>query len=98
MPHSFRGFYESPATGAIFQQEYLVRHGKLGIIDKKRRTVPLNFSNWERDDLEEGFILFASLTETFKKNGGHKPSVEILKKIAQLCYASMDAQAGLGLA
>jgi hypothetical protein len=53
--------------GAIFQQEYLVRQGKLAIIDKKRRTVPLNFSNWERDDLEEGFILFASLTETFKK-------------------------------
>jgi hypothetical protein len=67
MPHSLRGFYESPATGAIFQQEYLVRQGKLAIIDKKRRTVPLNFSNWERDDLEEGFILFASLTETFKK-------------------------------
>jgi hypothetical protein len=84
--------------GEVFEQEFLIRKGKLAIIDKKRERVSVDFGSFEAKDLNEASVIFLALSETFKKDRGHKPSAKIFRKIAVLCYGAMNTQTGLGLA
>lgn len=77
----------------IFKVEFLIREGKLSVI--KRKNPQIDFSTFEIDELKEGFIVFASLAEAFEKSRGSKA---VFEKLAQLCYAAANAQAGVGLA
>jgi len=83
--------------GAVFEQEYLIRQGKLAIIGKNREPIPLDFSDFSIEELSAARGVFWALSRTFK-TVGHKPSGRLFSKIAMLCHASMQAQAGIGLA
>jgi hypothetical protein len=84
--------------GEIFEQEFLIRKGKLAIMDKKRERVSVDFGSFEAKELDEACVMFIALSETFKKDGGHKSSAKIFRKIAVLCYGATNTQTGLGLA
>lgn len=84
-------------VGEIFEREYLIRQKKLVIIgDTEGQKIPFDFRDFDREELEEAFCVFAALAETFKAK--HKPSSRIFQRIAALCIAVQEAQAGIGLA